>query len=915
MLKPFGLALGLSVSLSCASDVANAPLPRLASSSANAVIGPVLIITEIMANPAAVADDLGEWFEVYNAGDQSVNLQGYQIRSGPGSPSETHTIGAAVVVPSGGYAVIGNNANSAINGGVTVAYAYPGSGTGAVFLNNSSTDWIALRKPDGSTADSVSYSGRNATGAIVGPNFTPSSNISRVITLAAGQHVGTIDNATIGGNAAWANTPVGVLYNTVDRGTPGTGTYSTIQPPEVVVARVDVSPTSESIAEGGTVDFDAQAFDAAGDPVTVSFSWSSSLPSVAEVDAEGTATGRAFGETQIRATAGGVTGSAVLTVLETPLPNLPVVRFSEIHYDNVETDVGEAIEIEAPAGTDLTGWSVVLYNGGSSAPAPYNTRMLNGIVPDLCSGRGVVVVRYEQDGVQNGGNDGFALINAAGEVVEFLSYEGTLTAASGPAAGTSSTDIGAAQASAPHFQTLQRRPSGRWEGPKPSTLGGCYGSTPVVPHNQITFSGRVPFDLALPVGFEDQLFATLRTPSNNTVPTTITWTSETPAIATIDARGVMHALGAGTATFRATAADGTTQLFSLPMQVGAEDPTALYGHNTEFGIPTDGDASDDFIVARKQFTSSFNHTRNIPNWVSYNIDQTHFEGVGEDQDRCDCFTYDPLLPFTRYTTADYTGAGGYITDALNASPSIGLDRGHLARSFDRTAGVLDNAATFYFSNIIPQFAANNQGPWAQLENHIGAFARSGDKEVFVVTGASGRWREGSLGTVKGEGLITIPAFTWKVAVIMPRDQGRDDIDSYDDVEIIAVLMPNEPVVNSDWRTYQTSINAIELLSGYDLLALMPRKIGAILETGMQDEMRLIDQFVTAGKLNRGNGNSLQAKLEAAAAAIERGETATARNQLEAMLREIAALDNKRLPAADANALSAAVMALIASLAT
>ena len=35
-----------------------------------------------------------------------------------------------------------------------------------------------------------------------------------------------------------------------------------------------------------------------------------------------------------------------------------------------------------------------------------------------------------------------------------------------------------------------------------------------------------------------------------------TWTSETPAIASIDQNGVFTALAAGTATFRATTADG-----------------------------------------------------------------------------------------------------------------------------------------------------------------------------------------------------------------------------------------------------------------------------------------------------------------------------------------------------------------------
>ena len=52
------------------------------------------------------------------------------------------------------------------------------------------------------------------------------------------------------------------------------------------------------------------------------------------------------------------------------------VRFSEIHYDNAGADTGEAIEIAGPAGTDLTGWRVVLYNGSNGLA--YDTRTLSG---------------------------------------------------------------------------------------------------------------------------------------------------------------------------------------------------------------------------------------------------------------------------------------------------------------------------------------------------------------------------------------------------------------------------------------------------------------------------------------------------------------------------------------------------------
>ena len=69
----------------------------------------------------------------------------------------------------------------------------------------------------------------------------------------------------------------------------------------------------------------------------------------------------------------------------------PDVRIAELHYDNTGTDAGEAIEISAPAGTDLAGWSLVLYNGNGGAV--YNTRALTGVVPASCETRGYRVLR------------------------------------------------------------------------------------------------------------------------------------------------------------------------------------------------------------------------------------------------------------------------------------------------------------------------------------------------------------------------------------------------------------------------------------------------------------------------------------------------------------------------------------------
>jgi predicted extracellular nuclease len=119
------------------------------------------------------------------------------------------------------------------------------------------------------------------------------------------------------------------------------------------------------------------------------------------------------------------------------------VFINEIHYDNDGADAGEAIEIAGPAGTDLARWSLVLYNGSNSAA--YDTVALSGTLSDQDGGFGTV--SFSAAGLQNGDPDGIALVDASGALVQFLSYEGRFTATSGPAAGTTSTDIGVRETS------------------------------------------------------------------------------------------------------------------------------------------------------------------------------------------------------------------------------------------------------------------------------------------------------------------------------------------------------------------------------------------------------------------------------------------------------------------------------------
>ncbi|HEU0099304.1 MAG TPA: cadherin domain-containing protein [Allosphingosinicella sp.] len=141
-------------------------------------------------------------------------------------------------------------------------------------------------------------------------------------------------------------------------------------------------------------------------------------------------------------------GSGAGTITNDDLPAGPGVPFvNEIHYDNVSTDSGEAIEIAGPAGTNLAGWSLVLYSvstsTGATQGATYATIALSGVITNQDDGYGTL--SFAVSGLQNGPLDGFALVSPGGQVVQFLSYEGAFVASNGPAAGMTSTDIGVSE--------------------------------------------------------------------------------------------------------------------------------------------------------------------------------------------------------------------------------------------------------------------------------------------------------------------------------------------------------------------------------------------------------------------------------------------------------------------------------------
>ena len=159
-----------------------------------------------------------------------------------------------------------------------------------------------------------------------------------------------------------------------------------------------------------------------------------------------------------------------------PLIAAGQIFINEFHYDNISTDVGEFIEIAGPAGTNLSGFTLELVNGGNGTV--YNTLVLSGIIPNEGAGFGAISFPLPSNGLQNGAPDGIALCGPTG-IVEFLSYEGAFVATAGCANGIMSTDVGVSENNndTPIGTSLQRTGTGTnggdfaWVGPTTQSPG------------------------------------------------------------------------------------------------------------------------------------------------------------------------------------------------------------------------------------------------------------------------------------------------------------------------------------------------------------------------------------------------------------------------------------------------------------
>jgi len=202
-----------------------------------------------------------------------------------------------------------------------------------------------------------------------------------------------------------------------------------------------------------------------------------------------------------------------------------------------------------------------------------------------------------------------------------------------------------------------------------------------------------------------------------------------------------------------------------------------------------------YLIQKRQYALSYNDNTRQPNWVSWSYTA---EDTGS-QARTDAWAVEELLPsgFLKIGTSTF------------GTP---WDRGHMCPSADRTTNFEDNKQTFRMSNIIPQHANNNQGLWATFEAYTRSLA-SGGNEVLIITGPAD-----FSGSTIANGM-QIPGSVWKIAVVLPTDSSSVPANQRltSSSRVIAILTPNIATADgliNDWKSYRTSVEQIEQLTGF-----------------------------------------------------------------------------------------------------
>ncbi|XP_077466400.1 endonuclease domain-containing 1 protein-like [Stigmatopora argus] len=221
-----------------------------------------------------------------------------------------------------------------------------------------------------------------------------------------------------------------------------------------------------------------------------------------------------------------------------------------------------------------------------------------------------------------------------------------------------------------------------------------------------------------------------------------------------------------------------------------------------------------------RFATAYHREHRIPLYSAYVMNAT--DGKRPDS----AWMYEPQLAFS-LASPEMKAFGTHPDQNVRESQALLEDyknsnytRGHLNPSMHQKPSE-DRRATFTLTNVVPQRAGSNSGPWNSLEKAVrNKFKTFCEGPMYVITGAAPY----ANGTRRINDRVSVPEYMWSAYCCpvykakLPRDVrpvfptyaavGRNDRDSGEEI------VPVNPHAKSSFRGYDVRTMALEALEDF-----------------------------------------------------------------------------------------------------
>lgn len=210
-------------------------------------------------------------------------------------------------------------------------------------------------------------------------------------------------------------------------------------------------------------------------------------------------------------------------------------------------------------------------------------------------------------------------------------------------------------------------------------------------------------------------------------------------------------------------------------------------------IPATGNTTDEQILRRTGYTTSYNKETKLPNWVAWHLTADHTSGPYSRKGVS--FAEDEDVATPRATDTDYKHSG--------------YDRGHMCPSGDNKWSAEAQRESFLFTNICPQEPNLNSGDWNEMEMQCRRWAKEyGD--LYIVCGPILYSQKHK--TI-GRNRVVVPEAFFKV--VLRTDSGQP--------KAIGFIYKNAPG-NRPKGDYVNTVDEVERITGFDFFPALPDSI-------------------------------------------------------------------------------------------